>query len=92
MMEKEGRAWLGAFKLCGKNNYVTETLCRNDFLYDLQLEDWDLENLRLNRFFVMTADGNALSLDKLNKFLNLWNKTCVGAINFGNYTRNRSTL
>ena len=42
-----------------------------------------MENLRLNRFFVMTADGNAVSLDELNKFLNLWKQTCVGTINFG---------
>ena len=42
------------------------------------MEDWGLENIRLNICFVMIDGGDAISLDELNEILNLWNKSCVG--------------
>ena len=33
-------------------------------------------------FFVLSAGGNAITMGELNKFLNLWNKSCVGTPNF----------
>ena len=63
------------FKYCDENNYVTETLRRtNDFLYETEFENWEFEGLRINQFFVMNEGGSAVSLDKLNEFLNLWKK------------------
>ena len=82
MMEKEGCDWLGAFKLCGKNNHVTETLRRNKFLYDTTFEDWELESIQMNRLFVMSEGGHHVSMDELDEFLNLWNKSCVSLYDF----------
>ena len=61
-----------------ENNYVIETLMKNQFLYGTEMEDWGLENIRLDIVFVMIDGGDAISLDELNEILNLWNKSCVG--------------
>ena len=83
-MEQEGVDWLGAFKLCRKNNYVTETLRRIELLYGFgRMTNTERESLRINRFNVMTIGGNAVSNDKLNEFQNLWNKCCVMSPNLG---------
>ena len=42
-----------------------------------------MENLRLDGLFVMSEGGNAVSLDELNDFLNIWNRSCIGVLNFG---------
>ena len=47
LLEIEGRDWLGAYKICGKNNYVTETLHRMDTLYGDKMSDHDLGWLRM---------------------------------------------
>ena len=54
LMEIEGSTWLGAFKLCDKSNYVTESLHRMDTLYGRNRTDFDLEWTRRNRFVVLT--------------------------------------
>ncbi len=82
MLEDEGCSWLGAFKSCGKTNYVTEIMHRIDALYGPDMTDDELEWLRINCFFVMTEGGNAVTLDELNEFLNLWNKSSVTSPNF----------
>ena len=74
---------MGAFKLCRKNNYVTETLRRIELLYGYgRMTDTERESLRINRFNVMTIGGNDVSNDELNEFQNLWNKSCVMSPNF----------
>ena len=81
-LEIEGTEWLGAYKICGKTNYVTETLHRMDTLYGDDMNDHDLEWLRMNKFFVLSEGGHAVTMDELNEFLNLWNKSCVGTSDF----------
>lgn len=64
----------------GKTNYVTETLHRNNSLYDGEGEDMrsdKLEWFRNDWFFIMSKGGHAVSYDALKEFLNLWNKSCV---------------
>lgn len=46
------------------------------------MSDIELENLRANKFFVMTPDGNGMSLDELNENVNLWFKKCLIAPTF----------
>ena len=53
LLEIEGKDWLGAYKVCGKDNYVTETLHRMDTLYGDKMSDHDLEWLRMNNFFCL---------------------------------------
>eukprot|EP00984_Skeletonema_dohrnii_P009331 scaffold3571_cov78-Skeletonema_dohrnii-CCMP3373.AAC.3 len=82
LMEIEGSNWLGAFKLCDKTNYVTETLHRMDTLYKPNRTDFDLEWTRRNRFFVMTEGGRGMSFDEVNELQNLWNKSCAAPHDF----------
>ena len=49
--EKEGVDWTGAYWVCGKNNYVTESLHRMDTMYGSKMSNHDLEWLRMNRFY-----------------------------------------
>ena len=42
----------------------------------------ELEWIRMNKYFVLSEGGNAITMDEFNEFLNLWNKSCVGAQNF----------
>jgi hypothetical protein len=72
--EHENRCWHGSYKLCGKDNYVNEGLYCNDLLYGPMMTDIMLECLRLNRYFVMTEDGRAMTMDELIEFVNLWIK------------------
>ena len=46
------------------------------------MSDYDLENFCASRFFLMTALGNAMSLDEVNELLNLWFKKCLVAPTF----------
>ena len=39
--------------------------------------DHELEWLRSNRFFVLGDGNNAILMDELNEFFNLWNKLMV---------------
>ena len=57
---------------------MTETLRRMDTMYGQQMMNHELEWIRMNDVFVLSAGGNAITMDELNKFLNLWNKSCVG--------------
>lgn len=41
------------------------------------MTDVELENFRANRFFLMTALGDCMSLDEVNELLNLWFKKCL---------------
>ena len=83
LLEQEGVDWLGPFKLCKKDNYVTETLRRIELLYGFgRMTNTEHESLRINRFNVMTIGGNAISNDLLNEFQNLWNQSCVMSPNF----------
>ena len=82
LMEIEGALWLGAFKLAEKQNYVTETLHREDVLYGEDMPSEELEWKRRNQLFLMTEGGNAMSLDEVNELLNLWNKGTVTAQDF----------
>jgi hypothetical protein len=74
--EHENVRWHGAYKISGKDNYVQEGLYRNDLLYGSLMSDVMLEWLRVNRFFVMSEDGAAMTMDELNEFVNLWIKGC----------------
>jgi len=49
-----------------------------DTMYGQQMTNHELEWIRMNDVFVLSAGGNAITMDELNKFLNLWNKSCVG--------------
>eukprot|EP00956_Cyclotella_meneghiniana_P031332 scaffold81936_cov56-Cyclotella_meneghiniana.AAC.3 len=77
MCEVENIRWHGAYKVCGKNNYVVEGLHRIDTLYGEGMSDFDLENFRGNRFFKMTPEGNGTSHDEINKMENSWMKKCL---------------
>jgi len=82
IMEQEGVDWLGAYKLNGKSNYVTENLRRIEFTCATDVTDWENETIRCNCFFnLREGGGHALSLDELNELLNYWNKGCVTAPN-----------
>ena len=81
-LEQETINWLGAYKLCGKNNYYTEGLHRISMLYGSKLTNFDLEMLRVNRFFLMTEGGNAMSLDDVNEMVNAWKKSFLKSPNF----------
>lgn len=82
LCEIENILWHGAYKACGKKNYVEEAFHRIDTLYGELMSDYELENFRANRFFLMTALGNAMSLDEVNELLNLWFKKCLIAPTF----------
>lgn len=74
----ENIIWQGAYKASGKNNYAEEAMHRIDTLYGLDgMTDVELENFRANRFFLMTALGDCMSLDEVNELLNLWFKKCL---------------
>jgi len=47
-LEHEGVQWLGAYKVVGKQNYVTETMHRIDTMYGPNMSDSDLEWVRMN--------------------------------------------
>ena len=38
--------------------------------------------MRMNRFFILSEGGHAVTMDELNEFLNLWNKSCVATSSF----------
>ena len=76
LMEQERCDWLGVHKLCGKTNYVTETLRSIETFYDPDFSNYERECMRSNRFSTLTDDGNAISYDEMNKDLNLWKKSC----------------
>ena len=58
LLEHEGVDWLGAFKLCKNNNYVTETLRRIELLYGFEhMTNPERESLCINRFNVMSIGG-----------------------------------
>ena len=61
---------MGAWIMCSKGNYVSETLHRNATLYCALMLQHDLEWLRTNIFVVLSDGSNAISMDKLNKFFN----------------------
>ena len=82
LLEKEGVAWLGAYKLSGKKNYVTETLHRMEEIYGEKMNDIRRESIRMNRFFVLSEGGDAVTFDELNELLNLWNKQSGRTLNF----------
>ena len=42
----------------------------------------DLEWIRMNKFFVLSEGGCAITMDQLNEFLNLWLKSCVSLQDF----------
>ena len=69
ILEWQECVWLGAFKLHGKKNYVTETLHQIDTMYGPGMSDVHRENIRRNRLFTMTKDGHAQSLDGVNEML-----------------------
>ena len=95
ILEKEGCDWISAHKLNGKANYVTETLHRNNTLYDGDgdgMSSFELEWFCTNRFFVMSKGGHAVSYDELNEFLNLWNKTCVPTDKFDKACENSAHI
>ena len=76
ILEWTTNAWVGAHKLHGKSNYVTESLHRMDTMYGPKMTRVHRENLRINRFFVMTKEGHAQSHDAFNEVLMHWNKGC----------------
>lgn len=83
LCEVENIIWQGAYKACGKSNYIDEAMHRIDTLYGLSgMTDVELENFRANRFSLMTALGDCMSLDKVNELLNLWFKKCLVAPTF----------
>jgi hypothetical protein len=83
MGEHENVRWHGAYKISGKDNYVQEGLYRNDLLYGPLMNDVMLEWLRsVNRYFVMSEDGAAITMDELNEFVNLWIKGCHSTEDF----------
>jgi hypothetical protein len=82
MGEAENVRWHPAYKLTGKDNYVTEGLYRNDLLYGPLTTDLMLEHMRVNRYFVMSEDGGAMSMDELNELVNLWIKGCHSTEDF----------
>jgi hypothetical protein len=84
MCEAECNRWLGAFKLAKKKNYVQEGLHRIDTLYGGALTPVELEEFRCNRFFLMTEDGNAMSMDEVNEHVNHWFKKCLCSPTFKN--------
>eukprot|EP00956_Cyclotella_meneghiniana_P045051 scaffold350880_cov96-Cyclotella_meneghiniana.AAC.1 len=83
LAEVENILWHGAYKACNKKNYAEEGMHRIDTLYGLDgMTDVELENFRMNRFFVMTELGDAMSLDEVNELLNSWFKKCLLAPTF----------
>ena len=42
-----------------------------------KMSDHDLEWLKMNKFFVLSEGVQVITMDKRNKALNLWNKSCV---------------
>jgi hypothetical protein len=87
MCEAENIKWHGAYQVHGKKNYILEGLWRIFILYGPDMENVDLERLRVNRFFLMTAGGNAMSLDDMNEKLNDWLKKCLKSSNFSKNIR-----
>lgn len=67
LVEHENRCWHGAYKLSGKDNYVNEGLYQNDLLNGPMMTDIMLECLQLNRYFIMTEGGRAMTMDELNE-------------------------
>ena len=55
---------------------------RIDTMYGPNMSDTDLEWMRMNRFFILSEGGHAVTMDELNEFLNLWNKSCVSVSTF----------
>ena len=82
LLEIEGSKWLGAFKLTGKTNYVTEGCHRIDTLYGGALTPDELEWRRVNQLFLMTEGGHAMSLDEVNELQMLWIKGAVASPQF----------
>eukprot|EP00986_Skeletonema_menzelii_P013053 scaffold7400_cov122-Skeletonema_menzelii.AAC.2 len=65
LMEIEGCQWLGAFKLCGKTNYVTETLHRMHTLYVIDVPE-DMARFGMDReddgVFVFRSGTNEVGM------------------------------
>ena len=61
LMEQERCDWLGAHKLCGKANYVTETCRSMGTFYDPNLSNYDCEEMRNNQFNTLSTNGNAIA-------------------------------
>ena len=81
-MEQERCDWLGAHKLCGKFNYVTETCRSMETFYDPDFSNYDREGMRNNRSNTFSTNVNAIAYDEMNEDLNLWNKSCKDTANF----------
>ena len=82
LMDVKGCLWLGAYKVCGKNSHVTESLYRMDTLYGKKMSVEELEWKRRNQSLRMTKDGPSFPLDKVNEFLNARNKGIVTSPDF----------
>eukprot|EP00956_Cyclotella_meneghiniana_P018661 scaffold31231_cov26-Cyclotella_meneghiniana.AAC.1 len=55
LCEVKNILWHGAYKACQKKNYANEGMHRIDTLYGLSgMSNVELENFRMNRFFLMT--------------------------------------
>ena len=67
LLKIQGCNWLGAFKLLGKSNYLTDTLYHEDTLYGEGMFSNELEWKRLNQVMVMTEGSDAMSLDETNE-------------------------
>ena len=81
-MEQERCDWLGAHKLCGKFNYVTETCRSMETFHDLNLSYYDCVGIRNNRFNTLSTKENDIAYDKMNEDQNDWNKSCKDTANF----------
>ena len=82
LLEQERCDWLVAHKLCGKANYVTETLMSMETFYDTSCSNYDREGMRNNRFNALSTDGNAITYNKMNEDLNAWNKSSKDTAKF----------
>ena len=51
----------GAYKVAGKENYVSKGFYRNDTIYGAGMSNFHFEWLPTNRLFVMTLDGLVLT-------------------------------
>ena len=72
----------GCIQVVWKNNYLHEGLHRIATLYGDKLTRYELELLRMNRFFMMTEGGNAMSMDDVSEMANAWLKSCLKSTNF----------
>ena len=82
LLEQERSDWIGAHKITGKANYVTETCRSHETIYDSNLTDYEREGMRTNIFNTLQRDGSAQAHDMLNKAQLLWNKSCTKNPNF----------